>query len=453
MASRLSAQSPASDIERWDRFELQLAGPRDGNPFLDVQVSAEFRQQHRSVVVDGFYDGGGAYKVRFSPDAEGEWSYFTHSNRPELDGQTGTFRCVAPSGGNHGPVSVRNTYDFGYADGKPYFPFGTTCYAWTHQPAALQEQTIETLRQAPFNKMRMCVFPKWYTYNRDEPPVYPFPRSAQGENDYTRFVPEFFHNLEARIAQLQSLGIEADLILFHPYDHWGYALMPPEVDDRYLRYIVARLAAFRNVWWSVANEWDFVKGKTLADWDRYFRILQESDPYSRLRSIHHSGPMYDPLKPWVTHVSIQGRRFRQNSRVAFHLPQASGLRRVQVRRQHSQALGRYLRPRDDAPLLARDGVRCLRGTRRDVSRCSRCSVVVQGRRAAWREPARIAFLRGIIESGPAGGTAPVAGAYYPCIARAGEDYLYFLDYHQPTLADFELPAGAASPPRSSTRGR
>src|ERR1017187_10628785 len=70
--------------------------------------------------------------------------------------------------------------------------------------------------------------------------------------------------------------------------------MPPEVDDRYLRYVVARLAAFRNVWWSVANEWDLVKGKKTADWDRYFRILQESDPYGRLRSIHHSGPMYDP---------------------------------------------------------------------------------------------------------------------------------------------------------------
>jgi uncharacterized protein DUF5060/uncharacterized protein DUF4038 len=201
------------------------------------------------VQVDGFYDGDGAYKVRFSPDNEGEWTYGTRSNRRELDGQTGAFLCVAPSAKNHGPVSVRNTYDFGYADGTPYFPFGTTCYAWTHQPVELQQQTLETLRQAPFNKMRMCVFPKWYTYNQDEPPVYPFPR-AQGQHDYTRFVPEFFRNLERRISQLQALGIEADLILFHPYDHWGYALMPPEVDDRYLRYVVARLAAFRNVWWS-----------------------------------------------------------------------------------------------------------------------------------------------------------------------------------------------------------
>jgi hypothetical protein len=215
LAARLAAQSPPRKIERWDRFELQLEGPRDGNPFLDVRLSADFRQQHRSVQVDGFYDGDGTYRVRFSPDKEGEWTYVTHSNRRELDGQTGVFVCVAPSAKNHGPVSVRSTYDFGYADGSPYFPFGTTCYAWTHQPAALQQQTLETLRQAPFNKMRMCIFPKWYTYNQDEPPVYPFPR-AQGQNDYTRFVPEFFRNLETRIAQLQSLGIEADLILFHP---------------------------------------------------------------------------------------------------------------------------------------------------------------------------------------------------------------------------------------------
>ena len=31
------------------------------------------------------------------------------------------------------------------------------------------------------------------------------------------------------------------------------------VDDRYLRYVVARLAAYRNVWWSLANEYDFRK--------------------------------------------------------------------------------------------------------------------------------------------------------------------------------------------------
>jgi hypothetical protein len=45
----------------------------------------------------------------------------------------------------------------------------------------------------------------------------------------------FFSHLEHRIADLRALGIEADLILFHPYDRWGYATMPAEADDRYLR--------------------------------------------------------------------------------------------------------------------------------------------------------------------------------------------------------------------------
>jgi hypothetical protein len=37
---------------------------------------------------------------------------------------------------------------------------------------------------------------------------------------------------------LLALGIEADIILFHPYDRWGYAAMAPGEDDRYLRYVM-----------------------------------------------------------------------------------------------------------------------------------------------------------------------------------------------------------------------
>ena len=39
---------------------------------------------------------------------------------------------------------------------------------------ALEEQTLETLKTAGFNKMRMCVFPKDYIFNKNEPVHYPF---------------------------------------------------------------------------------------------------------------------------------------------------------------------------------------------------------------------------------------------------------------------------------------
>jgi hypothetical protein len=70
----------------------------------------------------------------------------------------------------------------------------------------------------------------------------------------------YFQHLEKRILDLRERGIEADLIIFHPYDAgaWGFDRMPPEVNDRVLRYLVARLAAFRNLWWSFANEYDLM---------------------------------------------------------------------------------------------------------------------------------------------------------------------------------------------------
>ena len=147
-------------VERWGIFELPLNGPKDGNPFVDVELSAEFRFKNRAVPAEGFYDGDGIYKIRFMPDAIGTWHYETKSNSGELDGKAGQFTCIAPSPGNHGPVRVVATHHFSYEDGTPYYPVGTTCYVWNHQGDELEEQTLATLKDAPFNKMRMCVFPK-----------------------------------------------------------------------------------------------------------------------------------------------------------------------------------------------------------------------------------------------------------------------------------------------------
>ncbi len=122
-----------------------------------------------------------------------------------------------------------------YADGRPYYSFGTTCYAWVHQGDELEEQTLRTLADKPFNKIRMCVFPKHYPFNRNEPVYYPYERDGEGNNDLTRFDPAFFAHFEKRLTQLQELGIEADIIIWHPYDRWGYAEMDEETDYRYLR--------------------------------------------------------------------------------------------------------------------------------------------------------------------------------------------------------------------------
>ena len=130
-------------------------------------------------------------------------------------------------------------------------------------------------------------------------------RAKGNRFDYTRFNPEHFRHIERCILALQALGIEADLIAMHPYDRWGFCTMTPEQDDLYWRYIIARFAAYRNVWWALANEYDLFPTKTTADWERFANILCERDPYRHLRSIHNCRPFYDHSRPWITHCSIQ----------------------------------------------------------------------------------------------------------------------------------------------------
>jgi len=302
-----AATNNGGPIEQWDTCEIELPGPTSGNPFLDVELSGTFECDGEKQTVAGFYDGDGVYRIRFMPNKTGRWTYATASNKPELAGKSGEFEVVAPTGKNHGPVRVKDTFHFAYADGTPYRQLGTTCYAWTHQPEALEEQTLKTLAASPFNKIRMCVFPKRYTWNMAEPPRYPFEGTSPNQWDFTRFNPEFFQHLEQRVMQLRDLGIEADVILLHPYDegHWGFDRMPDDVDDRYLKYVASRLGAFRNVWWSLANEYDFMSEKQESDWDRMIRVVHDADPYHRLTSIHNGRLLYNHTNPLLTHASIQ----------------------------------------------------------------------------------------------------------------------------------------------------
>ncbi|HJZ39543.1 MAG TPA: DUF5060 domain-containing protein [Bacteroidales bacterium] len=303
----VSASIAASTVEQYSVFELALKGPSTGNPFKEVQLTAEFKFMNRTFLCEGFYDGDGIYKVRFMPDEPGVWTYTTTSNKKELDSKNGTFTCTPHAQDNHGPMRVRNTFDFGYADGTPFYPVGTTCYAWVHQPDDLVQQTLAALSDTKFNKIRMTVMPKNYdVYINNEPPFYPFEGSKEAGWDFSRPNPAFFRNFENKIVDLQKLGIEADVILFHPYDagKWNLDKMNSDQAVFYLRYLIARIAAYRNVWWSMANEYDIMR-KTDEEWEMYFRVIQTYDPFAHLCSIHNGMAWYNHSKPWISHLSIQ----------------------------------------------------------------------------------------------------------------------------------------------------
>ena len=135
----------------------------------------------------------------------------------------------------------------------------------------MQRQTLETMQASGFNKLRMAVFPKHYNFNQNEPLHDIYLRGVDGKIDFDQPNVEAFRHFETQVAALRDMGVEADIIIFHPYDRWGYCAMGAERDERYLRYLIARMGAFRNVWWSLANEYDFlIDVKPMVQWDRFF---------------------------------------------------------------------------------------------------------------------------------------------------------------------------------------
>jgi hypothetical protein len=436
-------------IEKWSIFELSLKGPESGNPFIDVSVSASFKYKNRELHVEGFYDGKGIYKLRFMPDTEGQWTYRTSSNCGELNGIEGQLMCCGASSKNHGPVRVVNTYHFAYEDGTPYFPVGTTCYVWNHQGDLLEEETLKSLKASPFNKIRMCVFPKHYLHNFNEPVYYPFEGSVKEGWDYTRLNPEFFRHLEDRIKDLLLLGIEADLILFHAYDRWGFSNMGAEADDRYLRYIVARLAAFRNIWWSFANEYDFLPERTTADWERYTRIVVESDPYQHLKSIHNSGLVrpYDPSCPWITHCSIQGQEIYKTTEYTAKWRNLYKKPVVVDECSYEGNIEPVWGNISGQEMVRRFWEGTVRGgyvshgetytNSEDILWWSR------GGKLCGSSPERIGFLKRVLEEGPGEGINPIQESAWdsPCGGVPGEYYLYYFGFNQPSYRNFILPEG------------
>ncbi|MGE4587131.1 MAG: DUF5060 domain-containing protein, partial [Mangrovibacterium sp.] len=297
-------------VERWEIFELRLKTDLPRNPFVGVEFYAEFTQDTLCYSPEGFYDGEGTYVIRFMPTAEGRWKYTTHSNLAGLDKQSGEFICTPATKGNHGPVRIRNTYHFEFCDGTPYYPFGTTIYEWAFQNDAKRARTLQSLKNSPFNKARMLAVPPYgenYQQGPDALQHFPYVGTPPRNWDFSRFDPLFFQDLEQCVRELQDQGVVIDLILFRPYDkgRWGFDTMSQNCKQQFVRYVLARFASFRNIWWSLCNENSFIEGMTDQDWDELFQTVETYDPYGHMRSIHNAGRIYNYSKPWVSHVSLQ----------------------------------------------------------------------------------------------------------------------------------------------------
>ena len=441
-------------VARFSLVELPFTGPVEPIPADRTPLELVFAHEGgRSIRVPGFWDGDDRYLVRFAPELDGRWTWLSESETPELDGWTGSLEVGPPESGAHGPVRVAGTFHFAHADGTPFRPVGATVYNWLHQPDDRRAETVDAIAGAGFDKLRFMVFPQAGGYVEHAPELLPFERDERGRWEVTRPVIAFFRRLDQAVAELGARGIQADVLLFNAYDNGRFGLdgLTEEEDAAYLRYLVARLSAFPNVWWSLCNEFDLLDTtRTDERWTRMGELLAEIDPHEHLRSIHNWVRFYDHNRPWVTHASIQlgqatedfGRAslFRDAYRKPIVLDEIKYEGDVPERWGH-------LEPRQLVHQFWIATVSgCYASHGESYVRDGGSLHIVAGGPLLGESPARLGFLRRILEEVDGPGLDPIDNWWDDAFVAGipGRLYLQYLGRRAPSSWRFRLPRASAS---------
>ncbi|WJH33834.1 DUF5605 domain-containing protein [Paenibacillus sp. CC-CFT747] len=426
-------------VERWGLFEWNLEGTESDNPSGEVRVRAEFRKGSRYFETEGFDDGKGCYVIRFMPDEEGVWSVRTVSGQASFHGLAGEFRCLPASDGNHGPVRAAGLH-FTYADGTPFLPFGTSSLAWHVQEDRYVEQTLQTLAGAPFNKIRMSLLPPKEAVTGQEGT--PFALRENGSADPGRINQAYFDRLEKALTALLLLGAQAELILFPAnLGEWGLEAMTLEEKNRYVRYVVARLAAYRHVWWTLEeiDSRSYPAGQ--GDREVLLRTLRECDYAGHLLTVNGPVDGYDWGRPSITHISLR----HEDVKVASEFTQNYG-KPVVVDVCGWEGVG----PSRWNSLTAEEMVyRLWEGLARG-GYASHGEFLLQPGQLRWsvhggtllgEASARLAFLKGLLRDAPSGLTYSRERHDASTLERKGEYYLQYFGPHRFSSRTFAMPEG------------
>lgn len=263
-------------IPQWRVFEIVLhARSNYSQAFPENKVTAVFRGPGKmEKKVQGFWDGGNTFRIRFTPTVQGKWSYRTYSDDEGLTDKNGEFTCVKPPAGVHGfrRRDKRHPYHFIYDDGTHYLLFGTTYYAIISNAKGhgSWKEAINGIGEAGINKVR---FRTCFIHGDRQGSNYPS-SSPYGET-HDQLNTDHFRIIDTIVEYLFQRGITADLILFSSGSRNFGTLSQ---DERYVRYMIHRYAAYPNVVWCLSNEWNYT-GKNRSYWNKMGRIISKEDPW------------------------------------------------------------------------------------------------------------------------------------------------------------------------------
>lgn len=257
-------------VPKWSRFEQAFGSSvAYANSLQDASLKIMFTSPLGDTnEVDGFWDGGKTWRVRFSPDQPGRWVFKTtcsDSANAGLHNKTGEFLCTAPVVRNrfdeHGPVRVaRDHRHLEHADGTPFFWLADTVWNGA-RVAQLGDWDFYALTRAQqtFTVAQWAVAPGEDAREQS---------AWTGSLERIAINPGFFKRLDAKLDTLRRDGILSAIapLLELSSSTNAVAALPEDQAELLVRYVVARWGA-EPVAWLLAFESD-TSANNLGRWKR-----------------------------------------------------------------------------------------------------------------------------------------------------------------------------------------
>ena len=242
------------------------------NPYVSVQLKAEFRSPDggRTKVLPGFWDGGNTFRLRFSPDYEGRWDFRIISNLPSVDRKIFSFQASPVR--TKGFIEVFNTRFFRYTTPNTgHYWLGDTMYSFATIPWETFKSLVDIRAEQNFNHIRGLVL-GW-----DDTA-----KSVLADPD--RPVVEHFREVDRRVDYMTQKGFTYDLIMGGDQNQLAELLPRRRQRERYVRYLVARYAAYNMTWQGVQEFEEYENGRELLK--ELNKYVADMDPYKHPRSTH-----------------------------------------------------------------------------------------------------------------------------------------------------------------------
>ncbi|MDZ7291415.1 MAG: DUF4038 domain-containing protein [candidate division KSB1 bacterium] len=288
-------------------LSAQNAGPnpyRDGPEVVVTFTGTSDNALGKSLALKGFWDGGSTYRVRFTPNATGDWAWTSSSSDMGLNGKSGNLSCrgTLPAGhaSMHGHVHESKTYPYTFAhdDATPFFLMGDTQWLFSSSevswPTEFQAYVDARAAQG-FNFVHGQIYalnPPGAESNEGGP--------AFNFGNVDNLNPGYWQQLDKRVAYLNAKGIVAGLVLAWANEGWQQFSTTTQV-ERYIQYLVNRYAAY-NVIWITAGEYE--ESEPPGGHHHIGEYLSANDPYHHPITTHTIDTSADDFGHAAWHTTI-----------------------------------------------------------------------------------------------------------------------------------------------------